>query len=131
MAWWRRCRTLLLFFIIITFEFFCLELLHFAKTLQLISELHDVLMVRPQPPPPTHTQVVKVESGVLALTPPQTDELHFLRSRVQELEKEKAELSAENQRLKTMLVHGEFPGSTETSQVLTGSQRMNSLSPLI
>lgn len=68
---------------------------------------------------------------MLALTPPQTGELHFLRSRVQELEKEKAELSAENQRLKTMLVHGEFTGSTETSQVLTGSQRMNSLPPLI
>lgn len=48
-----------------------------------------------------------MESGVSALSPTQTGELYFLRSRVRELEREKAELSAENQRLKTMLVHGE------------------------
>lgn len=42
-----------------------------------------------------------------ALSSTQTGELYFLRSRVRELEREKAELSAENQRLKTMLVHGE------------------------
>lgn len=62
------------------------------------------------------SQVVKVESGVTGvsdvspLTPSQIAELHFLRSRVRELEREKAELSAENQRLKNMLVHGESPG---------------------
>lgn len=48
-----------------------------------------------------------MESGASALTPSQSNELHFLRSRVRELERERAELSAENQRLKTMLVHGE------------------------
>ncbi|KAM7408231.1 hypothetical protein PAMA_002093 [Pampus argenteus] len=60
--------------------------------------------------------VVKVESGVTGvevLTPPQITELHFLRSRVRELEREKAELSAENQRLNYMLVH-EIPGLLST-----------------
>lgn len=60
--------------------------------------------------PPLPLQVVKVESGVPGapdLNPTQTNELHFLRSRVRELERDKAGLSAENQRLKTMLVHGE------------------------
>nr|XP_046258179.1 uncharacterized protein LOC124066109 [Scatophagus argus] len=57
--------------------------------------------------------VVKVESGVSVLTTSQTTELHFLRSRVQELEREKAELLAENQRLKNMLVH-EIPGLLST-----------------
>nr|XP_033469806.1 uncharacterized protein LOC117248695 [Epinephelus lanceolatus] len=67
----------------------------------------------------TGPTVVKVESGVSgdsgmsALTPSQTAELHFLRSRVRELEREKAELSAENQRLNTMLVH-EIPGLLST-----------------
>lgn len=64
---------------------------------------------------PSPLQVVKVESGVSGgpvLTPPQTNELHFLRSRVRELERERAELSAENQRLRNMLVHGESPEST-------------------
>lgn len=56
---------------------------------------------------PLPLQVVKVESGVSALSPTHTSELYFLRSRVRELEREKAELSSENQRLKTMLVHGE------------------------
>lgn len=48
-----------------------------------------------------------MESGALALTPSQSNELQFLRSRVRELERERAELSAENHRLKTMLVNGE------------------------
>ncbi|KAM9345501.1 uncharacterized protein ABDE67_014380 [Symphorus nematophorus] len=63
-------------------------------------------------------RVVKVESGVSSgvsavLTSSQNTELHFLRSRVQELEREKADLSAENQRLKNMLVH-EIPGLLST-----------------
>ncbi|XP_020501763.3 uncharacterized protein [Labrus bergylta] len=64
----------------------------------------------------TGPTVVKVESCVSDLpvfTPPHTAELHFLRSRVRELEREKAELSAENQRLKSMLVH-EIPGLLST-----------------
>lgn len=48
-----------------------------------------------------------MESGASALTPSQSNELQFLRSRVRELERERAELSAENHRLKTMLVNGE------------------------
>lgn len=52
-------------------------------------------------------QVVKVESGASAFTPSHSNELQFLRSRVRELERERAELSAENHRLKTMLVNGE------------------------
>ncbi|XP_076599716.1 uncharacterized protein LOC143328454 [Chaetodon auriga] len=62
---------------------------------------------------PTVVKVESGESGVLGLTPSQTTELHFLRSRVRELEREKAELSAENQRLKNMLVH-EIPGLLST-----------------
>ncbi|XP_022603892.1 uncharacterized protein LOC111223872 isoform X2 [Seriola dumerili] len=67
----------------------------------------------------TGPAVVKLESGVTSvsgasdLTPSQIAELHFLRSRVRELEREKAELSAENQRLKNMLVH-EIPGLLST-----------------
>ncbi|XP_023263408.1 uncharacterized protein LOC111656070 [Seriola lalandi dorsalis] len=67
----------------------------------------------------TGPAVVKVESGVTSvsgasdLTPSQIAELHFLRSRVRELEREKAELSAENHRLKNMLVH-EIPGLLST-----------------
>lgn len=80
----------------------------------------------------TELTVVKVESG---LNPSQTSELHFLRSRVCELEREKAELSAENQRLKNMLVH-EIPGLLSTMQqtlghshhcVSTATSRNNSL----
>lgn len=48
-----------------------------------------------------------MESGASAFTPSQSNELQFLRSRVRELERERAELSAENHRLKTMLVNGE------------------------
>ena len=51
--------------------------------------------------------MVKVESGVL-LSSSQTAELAFLRSRVRDLEREKAEMGAENQRLRTMLVNGPF-----------------------
>lgn len=71
---------------------------------------------------PSIPQVVKVESGEPVLTPSQTAELHFLRSRVRELEREKAELSAENQRLNSMLVHGESPGTRHyvTLRVGTG-----------
>lgn len=66
---------------------------------------------------PSLLQVVKVESDVSGvsgsvLTASQNTELHFLRSRVRELEREKAELSAENQRLKNMLVHGEITWCT-------------------
>uniref|UniRef100_UPI0037E8AF72 uncharacterized protein n=1 Tax=Semicossyphus pulcher TaxID=241346 RepID=UPI0037E8AF72 len=60
--------------------------------------------------------VVKVESSVSdvpVLTHSHTAELHFLRSRVRELEREKAELSAENQTLKNMLVQ-EIPGLLST-----------------
>ncbi|XP_029962764.1 uncharacterized protein LOC115399491 isoform X2 [Salarias fasciatus] len=63
--------------------------------------------------------VVKLESGLPCLpglpglTPPQESELHFLRSRVRELEREKSELVAENHRLKNMLVH-EIPGLLST-----------------
>lgn len=53
-----------------------------------------------------------MESGALAFTPPHSNELQFLRSRVRELERERAELSAENQRLKTMLVNGEYDTSS-------------------
>lgn len=48
-----------------------------------------------------------MESGASALPPSQSNELQFLRSRVRELERERVELSAENHRLKTMLVNGE------------------------
>ncbi|XP_051251692.1 uncharacterized protein LOC127361238 isoform X2 [Dicentrarchus labrax] len=61
----------------------------------------------------TGPTVVKVESGVPVLIPSETSELHFLRARVRELERERAELSAENQRLKNMLVH-ELPGLLST-----------------
>ncbi|XP_028324359.1 uncharacterized protein LOC114476707 [Gouania willdenowi] len=53
--------------------------------------------------PSTGTGTVKLESC------DQTAELHFLRLRVEELERERAELTAENQRLQSMLVH-EIPG---------------------
>lgn len=57
-------------------------------------------------------QAVKVESGGPggtgeSLMVSQIAELHFLRSRVHELEREKAALTNENQRLKNMLVSGE------------------------
>lgn len=58
-----------------------------------------------------------MESGASAVTLSQNSELHFLRSRVRELEREKAELSAENHRLQTMLVNGESR-STSLSPVL-------------
>lgn len=59
--------------------------------------------------------VVKVESGEPgeSVLTSQTAELYFLRSRVGQLEKEKAELSAENQRLKNTLVY-EIPGVLST-----------------
>lgn len=62
---------------------------------------------------PTVVKVESCESGVSALMPSQTTELHFLRLRVRELEREKAELLAENQRLNNMLVH-EIPGLLST-----------------
>ena len=49
--------------------------------------------------------MVKVEYG--EPVPLHAAELHFLRSQVRELEREKAELLAENHRLNNMLVHGE------------------------
>ncbi|XP_068457930.1 uncharacterized protein [Clinocottus analis] len=61
----------------------------------------------------TGPTVVKVESAESVLTPSQVAELYFLRSRVGELEKEKADLSAENQRLKNTLVY-EVPGLLST-----------------
>ncbi|XP_038586188.1 uncharacterized protein LOC119911376 [Micropterus salmoides] len=88
--------------------------------------------------------VVKVESGVSGesvLNPSQASELHFLRSRVQELEREKAELSVENQRLKNMLVH-EIPGLLSTMwqtlgqansdpSISTAMARSNSYAPYL
>ncbi|KAG7512472.1 hypothetical protein JOB18_030577 [Solea senegalensis] len=62
----------------------------------------------------TGPTVVKVESGETgALMSSHISELHFLRSRVRELERERAELSADNQRLKSMLVH-EIPALLST-----------------
>lgn len=87
-----------------------------SSSLLIDSEIHH-------PSPPSLLQVVKVESGVSGgpvLTPPQTNELHFLRSRVRELERERAELSAENQRLRNMLVHGESPESPGHGLMRTG-----------
>ncbi|XP_074531480.1 uncharacterized protein LOC141794833 [Halichoeres trimaculatus] len=79
----------------------------------------------------TGPTVVKVESGVSdvpLLSPSHTAELHFLRSRVRELEREKVELSAENQRLKNMLVH-EIPGLLSTMwQTLGQSNSHHSIS---
>ena len=48
---------------------------------------------------------MKMEMDVF--NPSHTTELQFLRSRVRELEKEKVEMAAENQRLHNMLVKGE------------------------
>ncbi|XP_034407239.1 uncharacterized protein LOC117743658 isoform X1 [Cyclopterus lumpus] len=66
---------------------------------------------------PMVVKVESIESGESVLTPSQIAELYFLRSRVGQLEKEKAELSAENQRLKNTLVYGE---STSLSPGLPG-----------
>jgi len=64
------------------------------------------------------------EPGESVLTS-QTAELYFLRSRVGQLEKEKAELSAENQRLKNTLVYGEStsPGPRGPIRDHSGSDR--------
>lgn len=51
------------------------------------------------------SQAMKIETGIL--THSQAAELQFLRSRVRELEREKAAMASENQRLKNMLVKGE------------------------
>ncbi|KAF1375318.1 hypothetical protein PFLUV_G00218550 [Perca fluviatilis] len=59
----------------------------------------------------TGPTVVKVEYG--EPVPLHAAELHFLRSQVRELEREKAELLAENHRLNNMLVH-EIPGLLST-----------------
>ena len=48
---------------------------------------------------------MKIETGIL--THSHAAELQFLRSRVRELEREKAAMASENQRLKNMLVKGE------------------------
>lgn len=56
-------------------------------------------------------RAMKVEAGVL--THSHAAELQFLRSRVQELEREKVEMASENQRLKNMLVK-EIPGLLST-----------------
>ncbi|XP_040906229.1 uncharacterized protein LOC121189827 isoform X2 [Toxotes jaculatrix] len=71
--------------------------------------------------------VVKVESGVSAFSPSHIAELHFLRSRVREMEREKAELLAENQRLKNMLVH-EIPGLMSTMWQMLGQASHHSVS---
>lgn len=55
----------------------------------------------------TYSSGVTCANGASALIPSHAAELHFLRSRVRELEREKAELSTDNQRLRNMLVHGE------------------------
>lgn len=53
---------------------------------------------------------MKIETEVLSPSPSYTAELQFLRSRVRELEREKAEMASENHRLKNMLVKGEDKG---------------------
>ncbi|KAJ3610829.1 hypothetical protein NHX12_022919 [Muraenolepis orangiensis] len=67
--------------------------------------------------------MVKVESGV-ALSSSQTVELAFLRSRVRDLEREKTEMGAENQRLRTMLVN-EIPGLLSTMWQTLGQNNNN------
>ncbi|XP_075941482.1 uncharacterized protein LOC142943704 [Anarhichas minor] len=62
---------------------------------------------------PTVVKVETGETGESVLTLSQIAELYFLRSRVGELEREKAELTAENQRLKNTLVN-EIPGLLST-----------------
>ncbi|CAL8367532.1 unnamed protein product [Gadus morhua 'NCC'] len=69
-------------------------------------------------------RMVKVESGVL-LSSSQTAELAFLRSRVRDLEREKAEMGAENQRLRTMLVN-EIPGLLSTMWQTLGQNNTSS-----
>ena len=49
-------------------------------------------------------QGMKVEPDFANFAP--TEELQFLRARVQELEREKAEMAEENRRLKDMLING-------------------------
>ncbi|XP_021435981.1 uncharacterized protein LOC110502351 [Oncorhynchus mykiss] len=58
-----------------------------------------------------NTRTMKMEMDVF--NPSHTTELQFLRSRVRELEKEKVEMAAENQRLHNMLVK-EIPGLLST-----------------
>ncbi|XP_014057193.1 uncharacterized protein [Salmo salar] len=58
-----------------------------------------------------NNRTMKMEMDVF--NPPHTAEIQFLRSRVRELEKEKAEMAAENQRLHNMLVK-EIPGLLST-----------------
>ncbi|XP_055774293.1 uncharacterized protein LOC129852707 [Salvelinus fontinalis] len=58
-----------------------------------------------------NNRTMKMEMDVF--NPSHTTELQFLRSRVRELEKEKAEMAAENQRLHNMLVK-EIPGLLST-----------------
>ncbi|CAL8390596.1 unnamed protein product [Arctogadus glacialis] len=69
-------------------------------------------------------RMVKVESGVL-LSSSQTAELAFLRSRVRDLEREKAEMGAENLRLRTMLVN-EIPGLLSTMWQTLGQNNTSS-----
>ncbi|XP_056148332.1 uncharacterized protein LOC130123224 [Lampris incognitus] len=70
---------------------------------------------------------VKVESGI-SLTSSQTAELQFLRSRVRELEREKAVMGAENQRLRNMLVN-EIPGLLSTMWQTLGQANHPHASP--
>ncbi|XP_031132577.1 uncharacterized protein LOC116034167 [Sander lucioperca] len=62
----------------------------------------------------TGPTVVKVEYGEsFPLHAAEVTELHFLRTQVRELQREKAELLAENDRLNNMLIH-EIPGLLST-----------------
>ncbi|XP_075993311.1 uncharacterized protein LOC142988152 [Genypterus blacodes] len=71
--------------------------------------------------------VVKVEADLAALTPSQTAELDFLHLRIRQLEREKEEIVAENQRLKEMLVH-EIPGLLSTMWQTLGQDQNHSIS---
>ncbi|XP_046885218.1 uncharacterized protein LOC124473635 [Hypomesus transpacificus] len=67
-------------------------------------------------------RAMKIETGIL--THSQAAELQFLRSRVRELEREKAAMASENQRLKNMLVK-EIPGLLSTMWQTMGSASQN------
>lgn len=68
--------------------------------------------------------MVKVEYGEsFPLHAAEVTELHFLRTQVRELQREKAELLAENDRLNNMLIHGESHGHSRPIKMLDQFQR--------
>ncbi|XP_008319875.1 uncharacterized protein LOC103387133 [Cynoglossus semilaevis] len=75
----------------------------------------------------TYSSGVTCANGASALIPSHAAELHFLRSRVRELEREKAELSTDNQRLRNMLVH-EIPALLSTMWQTLGQINSHSTS---